>query len=113
MISFGLSSYGQRVKSSENQLIIEDSKSNQIAVSGSQTTLKNDITGSFQLIISNPDMQFAINEEFVSWVEENRIENKDVTLKIDENISIFILSKEKITSANFQPVSTVIYSSKP
>jgi hypothetical protein len=104
--------YSQKALSSGNQLILENTQSNDIARYGNQNSKENKKNGTFQLIFSKQDIQFAITDEFLKWVEENRILDKDKTVQIEENVSIVIFSKEKIEASNFQPVSFIIYKDK-
>jgi hypothetical protein len=106
-------SYSQKFSTNENQLILEDKASNAFAALGSKAALQNSKTGTFQLIFSERNMQYAVTDDFLKWIEENRLLDKDQTLQIEEDISILILSKEKIEAADFQPVTAVIYSGKP
>jgi hypothetical protein len=109
---FTFVNYSQKALSSGNQLILENTQSNDIARYGNQNSKENKKNGTFQLIFSKQDIQFAITDEFLKWVEENRILDKDKTVQIEENVSIVIFSKEKIEASNFQPVSFIIYKDK-
>ncbi len=113
LILIPLINYSQKALTNENQLILENTPSNDIASFGNINAEKKNQMGTFQLIIANPDMQFSITDEFLKWVEENRLNDRDQTLQIEEYISINIFSLEKIASTDFQPVTTVIYSGKP
>ena len=113
LIFFTLINYSQKVLTYENQLVLENTPTNDIARFGDQRAEENKKIGTFQLIISNPEVQYAITDDFLKWVEENRLKDQDQTFQIIENISVIIFSKEKIEAANFQPVSTVFYSGKP
>ncbi len=84
--------------------------SNSIAVSGSNAAFQNSETGTFQLIIKQPDLQFAITEDFLTWVKENRLEDQDQTLKIEEMVYVFIPSRKKIEAEDFSPIITVRHS---
>jgi len=105
MISSG---YAQRVPSQENQPVLEDKASNIIAARGySEMNLAT--FGTFQIVLNIPDMQYAVTEETRIWIEQNRLESEDQTLKIDENISVFIPSKNSISSIDFKPITNVRY----
>jgi len=65
--------------------------------------------GTFQIVLNIPDMQYAVTEETRNWIEQNRLESEDQTLKIDENISVFIPSKNSISSIDFKPITNVRY----
>lgn len=100
--------YSQRFPTQENQPILEGKASNEIAAFGHSTQNMASI-GTFQILLNNSDMQFAISDETLIWIEEIRLMEADQTLKIDENVSIFIPSKNSISSIDFKPFTNVRY----
>jgi hypothetical protein len=100
--------YSQRVPNQEYQPILENKISNEIAAFG-YTDKMLATFGSFQIIINNSDMQFAVSDETLIWIEEQRLIETDQTLKIDDNVLVFIPSLQSISSQEFKPFTNVRY----
>jgi hypothetical protein len=100
--------YSQRIPSQENQPILENKASNETAAFGySNKNLAS--FGTFQIVLNNSEMQFAVSEETLVWIEESRLLEEDQTVTIDENVSVFIPSKRSISSQEFKPLTNVRY----
>lgn len=65
--------------------------------------------GTFQFIVHNSKQTPAFTTDILYFIEIQRKENQDVSLSISEDITLYIPSRNTISSSSFEPLEQLAY----
>lgn len=65
--------------------------------------------GTYQIIVYESKFTPAFTTDILYFIEQNRKSDEDVTLRLAENIVLFIPSESAINRADFQPLEEIGY----
>ena len=74
--------------------------------------LVDELDGTFQFQIEKENYKPLLSAELLTQIKNSRKASEDVMLKLDEYMTIFIPSEDKITSDNFIHLDRIQYSIK-
>ena len=97
----------QKIQDNQRKLITEDTEQNRTAIGLKTQQVETAAKGTFQVILTDENHQFALNESTLVWIEKSRKENEDQFVVIDENITLFIPSKKTIEKEGFKLLQEV------
>jgi hypothetical protein len=61
-------------------------------------------TGTYQFILHDAKVMPAFTTNILYFIERERKQSEDVVIPLSENVTLFIPSREKINSENFEPL---------
>lgn len=97
----------QKFPVDQQKSITVDNEQNRKAIGQSIISIQKATAGSYQLILSDPNHQFAVNDAFLIWIEENRKQTEDQYIAINEYIKVFVPAVKTIQSEDFKPLQSV------
>ena len=99
----------QKNSAQSNKKETLDNEQNRKAIGTQTLDLSAKLNGTFQIILSDSSHQFALNNDFLNWLDRSRKEDEDQYIEVDAFITIYLPSKKTITTNNFVPlVSTIV-----
>jgi hypothetical protein len=85
-------------KSSSENNVLEETKS-----------LFVQLDGTFQLQLLKNDYKIIFSKNLYQMIKDNRLEDQDVSITLDENSMLFIPSSQKIRSINFEKLPQIVF----
>lgn len=64
--------------------------------------------GTYQFIIVNPKFNPAYTTDILFFIERERKEDQDVVISISDYVDLYIPSRKKIQSKDFEPLDEII-----
>lgn len=65
--------------------------------------------GTYQFIVSDSKGTPAFTTEILYFVERERTQSNDLRLRLSENVELYIPCRDKINSANFNPLPEILF----
>ena len=97
----------QKITSEPSKFITIDTEQNRMAIGHSANASQKATAGTYQLILSEQDHKFAVNDAFLIWIEENRKQTEDQYITINEYIKVFVPAVKTIQAEDFKPLQSV------
>jgi hypothetical protein len=97
----------QKIPVDQQKSITVDNEQNRKAIGQSIISNQKATAGTYQLILSEQDHKFAVNDAFLIWIEENRKQTEDQYISINEYIKVFVPAVRTIQAEDFKPLQSV------
>lgn len=115
LISITQNAFGQsreKTKNAPRVLTLENPQSTNVDSKFYLKNLKEELQGTYQIQISEPNYSVVITKQILERIQNERLQNEDVYLELDEHSKVFVPSKDNIQGANFTPLATSLHISK-
>jgi hypothetical protein len=97
----------QKITVEPAKYIALDTEQNRMAIGHSVNSTQKATVGTYQLILSDQNHKFAVNDAFLTWIEENRKQTEDQYISINEYVKVFVPAVNTIQAEDFKPLQSV------
>lgn len=103
---FGIKAQEDFGKSKTPSLVVQEEPKNDVK------SLWNELQGTFQIIYSENTQKILITNELLLNIRTSRKDTEDTTIVINQDVRVFIPSKQQVLSPSFQPLQTEKFNNK-
>jgi len=97
----------QKIPVDQQKSITVDNEQNRVAIGQPTVSHQKALAGTYQVILTNENHQFALNDAFLVWIETTRKQTEDQFISVNEHITLFLPSKNTIQQENFKALQEV------
>ena len=108
-LCLSISVFGQKSAIPQRIMRLENNQTNSVNEKEHRKALQEELQGTFQFQIDQESYSAVITTELLKRIKGERLQSEGVYFEIDEHISVFIPSYQKINATSFTPLATILY----